>query len=340
MLITIIWFSKTISFVKYITENGIETSKFLSLFVLILPSFLIYLIPISLFIAITISINKFINNNEIAVLRNSYLSDFKISLPIIKISIYMTFFSLIISLFLSPYTNKKLSIERNNLRNNYSNISFGESVFENLKDITIFINKKNKDSSFSGVVLNDSRNKLINLTITSKYGYLIVDNSNLVLLMKNGTIQRHNIRTNEVNILNFDEYAFNLNEEGRVDHSKKWRLREMNLFELLSQAIYYQSSDRVKFLAEMHKRISIALINIVLAIMPITILMGNEFSRRGNFKAIMKSVLLSLSTLILIIALIKSSEKNITLAYVNYFIIIIISILGLILVKKSKILKL
>lgn len=340
LLIAIIWFSKTISFVKYITENGIETSKFLSLFLLILPSFLIYLIPISLFIAITISINKFINHNEIAVLRNSYLSDFKISTPIIKIAFYMTFFSLIISFFLAPYSNKRLSTERENLKNNYSNISFNQSVFEHMKDLTIYINKKDSNAIFHGILLNDSRNKNIDLTITSNTGYLIIDKDSLILSMQDGTIQRFNKESNEVSILKFDEYAFNLREEEKIDQSYRWRIREMNIFELISPAIHSQLPNRDIFVAEIHKRISISLVNIILSIIPISILMTSEFSRRGNIKSILLCILLSILSLIIIIALIKSSEKNLILCYINYILISSITLFGLLAIKKSRIIKL
>ncbi len=340
LLISIIWFSKTISFVKYITENGIEASKFLNLFILILPSFLLYLIPISLFIAVTISINKFINNNEIAILRNSYLSDFKISLPVIKISFYMMFFSLIISIFLAPYANKKLSVERNNLKNNYSNISFNDAVFENLKDITIYINKKDQDSKFYGIILNDSRNKEINLTITSQTGYLILEENSLVLSMQNGTIQRFNKANNEVNILNFEEYAFNLSEEEKVDYSRKWRVKEMNIFELLSPALYSSDDNRAIFIAEINKRVIIAIINIVLTIIPIAILMTNEFSRRGNLRSILASIFVAIATLIAIIAMIKSSQDNNFLIYINYSLIAAVIFIAIIAIKRSKIVKL
>jgi len=74
LLVTLIWFSKTISFVKYITENGIELSQFLLLFLLILPWLLMFIIPISLFIAVVAVYNRMLVDNEIAILKNSGLT--------------------------------------------------------------------------------------------------------------------------------------------------------------------------------------------------------------------------------------------------------------------------
>ncbi|MDA0901802.1 MAG: LptF/LptG family permease, partial [Proteobacteria bacterium] len=48
ILICLIWFTKTVSFIKYITENGIKFSEFLYIFVLVLPWLVLLIIPISL----------------------------------------------------------------------------------------------------------------------------------------------------------------------------------------------------------------------------------------------------------------------------------------------------
>ncbi len=78
LLIALIWFSRAISFVSYITENGVEVQQIISLFVLILPWLLLFIVPVSLFVAILIIFNRLIVNNEITILKNSGLTKISI----------------------------------------------------------------------------------------------------------------------------------------------------------------------------------------------------------------------------------------------------------------------
>ena len=318
LLISVIWFSKTISFIKYITENGVDAYKFFALFILILPSFMIYLIPISLFIAVLVSLNKMMVHNEISIFRNSHLSDSKISAPIIKISIYMSILSLLIYFFIAPFSNQKLSVERNNIKNNYSNISFKEGVFENLKDITIFVNKKEGSTNFRGIVLNDNRNKEVDITIISESGYLVVEEGSLMLLMHDGQIQRYSRKEMETSTLRFDQYAFNLSEDGKVTHDRKWKMREVGIFDLIAKRIIAQGDQKHSIDVEIHKRISISLMSIAITLISLMFMMSKEFSRRGNMYSIICSVICVIIFSITLIALIRASESDILYSYVSY----------------------
>ena len=100
ILVSLIWFSRAISFMKYITENGISIGKFFYLFILILPWLLIFIVPISIFIAVIMVYGKMIKSNEITILKNSGLTKFQISKPIISLAILASIFCFIISFYL------------------------------------------------------------------------------------------------------------------------------------------------------------------------------------------------------------------------------------------------
>ncbi len=318
LLISIVWFSKTISFVRYITDNGVETSQFLYLFILILPAILVYMIPISLFIACGITVNRMLMNNEIAILKSAGLSDFRISMPIIKISLYMTFFCLVISMFLMPYSNKKLNITQQNLKNNYANISFNEGVFENLKDITIFVAKKTEDSNLYGVILNDNRNQDVAITITSQEGRLGLKNEKLFLYMTDGTIQRYNKESKQTDILEFDSYIFNLTEEQKIEERRSWKARERYIHELLNPGLNYSDDQRREYIAQIHKRIIISLFSVTMTMIALMFLLKKDFSRRGNFSSIMYMVATSTVFLAITLSLFRVSEVDLDFIYVNY----------------------
>ena len=333
LLISIVWFSKTISFVRYITDSGIEVSQFLYLFILILPAILVYMIPISLFIATAITVNRMLVNNEISVLRSTGISDIRIAAPIIKISFYMTFFCVVISMFLMPYSNKKLSITSKNLKNNYANIAFNEGVFENLKDITIFVAEKKEDDSLLGVILDDNRNKEISLTITAKAGRLGVKNNKLFLYMTDGTVQRYIHSTSQTNILEFDSYIFNLTEEEKVEEKKSWKARERYFYELINPVDVYNEDQRKEFAAQIHKRIIISLFSLAMTLICLVFLLKKDFSRRGNLNSLVYMILSAIVFLVITISLFRISEVNLSFIYLNYLNLIVFTLVPLYVLK-------
>ncbi len=330
LLVSLIWFSKTISFVKYVTENGIEISQFLSLFILILPWLLTYIIPIALFSAVIIIFNRMISDNEIAILRSSGLTNFKISNSAIKVALYASIFCYIISFFIMPYANKKLRLARINFESNYSNIAFNEGVFENLKSLTIYVKKKDSRNILHSILLNDESNKEYSLTITSKTGNLSFKNENLLLYMQNGTIQRYNRELNTVEILEFDDYVFNLTERdsGKIK-SMRWKPKERYLSELLNPNDDSTRSDIKKYKSEIQQRLTYPLMSVILTLIAISSLLSGNFSRKGSNLKILTAISLSSIFMITTISLYKILEVRIHLAPLLYLNFAIFSIIPL-----------
>ena len=116
-------------------------------------------LPISFFIAILLSLNKLLQNNEITILKNCGLSNLKIAQPIIFFGLILTLFTYFLSFYLMPLANKQLRISRHNIQENYTNISFTPQTFENLHQITIYTKNRDEKNNLYGILINDQRQK-------------------------------------------------------------------------------------------------------------------------------------------------------------------------------------
>ena len=134
ILISLIWFSRAISFVKYVTENGVELKQFFYLFILILPWMLLFIIPVSVFAAILLTFNRLLSSNEITILKNSGLTKMAICKPVLRLAAILSLICFVIAFFLMPYANKQLRLSRINIKDNYANLSFSPQTFETLKE--------------------------------------------------------------------------------------------------------------------------------------------------------------------------------------------------------------
>ena len=330
ILIILIWFSRAIPFINFVTENGIKILDFFYLFVLILPWILIYLLPISFFIAILLSLNKLLQNNEITILKNCGLSNLKIAQPIIFFGLILTLFTYFLSFYLMPLANKQLRISRHNIQENYTNISFTPQTFENLHQITIYTKNRDEKNNLYGILINDQRQKDYASTLTAEFGNLIAKNDSVLLKLRNGTLQRYNLESQKSEILRFDEYIFNLNDKNRESFNYKWKPNERFINELIYPDENLSPKDLEKNNSEIHKRVNDSLISFIFAIIICSSILRIKISRRGNF---FNLILILIWCLIYIISLIFSyrlSENSSSLVFLPYLINFTFLIFGLV----------
>lgn len=254
--------------------------------------------------------NRLIINNEVTILKNSGLTKIEIGYPIKSLAIATTLFCYLISFFLMPYANKKLRMARQNFENNYSHLSFSKGTFESLKTLTIYIKDKDEKDRLYGIMLNDKKNPAYSLTITAKSGYLLFQDTKLLLYMQQGTLQRFNYKTYKSEILNFDDYVFNLSESNNPEEvSSRWKPKERYLNELLNPADI-DETQMPKYRAEIQQRITYPLMPLVLAVIALASMLHGGFNRHGNIKNILIGIALGVSFLTITITLYRLIETK------------------------------
>lgn len=330
LLVILIWFSRTISFVRYITENGVELQQFSMLFILILPWLLLFIIPISLFSAVLLIYNRLLLNNEITILKNAGLTKISIGRPAILIASFFALFCFLISFYLMPLANKKLRLARTNFENNYSNLSFSKGAFESLKSLTIYVKDKNEQNQLFGILLHDGRNPSYSITITAKRGNLKSEKGSLLLYMQDGTVQRHNFKDNKEEILNFDDYVFNLTDGSKSnDRQKRWKAKERFIGELIKPNDDSEPSDLVQYKIELQQRITYPLMSLVLVMIALAFILRGDLNRRGNSANIALAVLFGIIFLgitITIYRLLETSFNLLPLLYLHFVFFFVASI--------------
>lgn len=321
IFISLIWFSRAIGFVRYITENGVELKQFFYLFILILPWLLLFIIPISLFATILLVYNRLITNNEITILKNSGLTKAAICRPVVPIVVISSIFCFLISFFIMPYANKELRLSRINFQDNYSNLSFNPQTFETLKNLTIYARARDEHNRLFGILLHDERSNKYSITITAKNGDIVSENNSAMLYMENGTVQKFNYEDHKSEILNFDSYVFNLTENQKIDRTMRWKPKERYLSELIFPEKEAKDDDLLEYKAELNQRFTYPLLPIVFSIIGLSFILRGSFNRGGNLMNIVAAIFAVTVFLILTFIsynLIEISTKFTPFLYLNF----------------------
>ncbi|OFW80833.1 MAG: hypothetical protein A2887_02290 [Alphaproteobacteria bacterium RIFCSPLOWO2_01_FULL_40_26] len=329
ILISLIWFSRAISFVKYVTENGVELKQFFYLFILILPWMLLFIIPVSVFAAILLTFNRLLSSNEITILKNSGLTKMAICKPVLRLAAILSLICFVIAFFLMPYANKQLRLSRINIKDNYANLSFSPQTFETLKELTIYAKNRDENNHLFGILLHDERPNQYSITITAKSGEILIENKSALLYMENGTVQKFNYQDNKSEILHFDNYVFNLSENQKGGTQVRWKAKERYLQELIDPEEDVEHFELEKFRSEIHQRFTYPLLPLVFSFLALAFILHGQFNRYGNLRNTIIAILAAtifLGLTIISYSLIESSSSLVAIPYLNFMLFSAISI--------------
>jgi lipopolysaccharide export system permease protein len=293
-LILLIWFTKAISFISFITEKGINISDFLNLFILILPWLLLIIIPVSLFIAVIISYNQMLSHNEIIILKNASLDNLKLARPAIALGFISCLICYSISLFIMPYANKKLRTTRTNFNYNYVNLIISPGIFENLNSLTIYVKNRDNKNQLSGVLIYDNRNEDYSTAITAKSGIINQEETSdgsLLIYLKDGTVEKSDHKTHKTDILHFDSYVVNLSDSNIPAANLSWKASERYIGELLHPDETASQKDLNSYYVELHQRMTYPFLSLVLVLIATATILSSKFSRHGNLAHTLKTSL-------------------------------------------------
>ena len=265
--------------------------------------------------------NQLINCNEITILKNSGLTKAKIARPIASIAIITSIFCFITAFYFMPYANRELRLSRIDFQNNYSNISFNPQTFETLRDLTIYAKKRDDQNHLFGILLHDKRSPKYSITITAGSGNIVTKDDSALLYMKNGTLQKLNYVDNKTEILNFDDYVFNLTESNKKSGSFHWKAKERYIDELLNPEESSSEEDLAGYRAEINQRLIYPLLPIIFSIIASACILRGSFKRHGNVSNIILATALAVTFLfstIICCDLIETSSNFVPLLYVDF----------------------
>jgi len=212
-LSAIVWAVQAVNFLDLVTEDGHAFTIYFLYSLLTLSKVLTKLIPFSFMIATVLTILKLEKDNELLILWTSGLNKIFIVNHLIRISIFIMFLQLILTMAVNPTL---LNISRTLLKN--SELTFVSSMFKEkefndaVEGLTIFIEEKLDNEIYKNVFIRDESTILSSVgtkssTIIAKSGYMSDDEKSLILL--NGYIQKMDDEEN-VNVVKFEKTSFNL----------------------------------------------------------------------------------------------------------------------------------
>ncbi len=227
----IVWTIQAVNYFDYVSQDGHGLKTYFKYILLNFPKIIHRIIPFIFFITLFYILNEYENKNELQIFWTFGISKIDFANKILLISVVITILQICFGGFLSPYSQLK---GREMLKN--SNIDLFSSLIREGKFInaaeglTIFIDKKNEDGSFSNIFLDDS-SKAVTKMIYAKNGMIIDNNNRKIFQLFNGkVINKDKIK---INTFEFDQIDFNLKDyrTSTIIHPKIQEINSLILLE-------------------------------------------------------------------------------------------------------------
>ena len=204
----IVWTLQAVNYFDIVAEDGHGLKVYFFYTILNFPKIIHRILPFIFFISLFYTLIMYEFRYELNIFWLNGINKIQLTNKIISLSILMMFFQIFLGSYVSPSAQFKA---RDLLKN--SNIDFFTSLIKEgkfinvVKDLTIFIDKKNEDGSYTDIFIDDST-KNNSKMIYAKNGILIDNNKQKIFKLLDGRVI--NNEKTRINIFEFDQIDFNL----------------------------------------------------------------------------------------------------------------------------------
>ena len=278
-----IWFSQSLRLLDIVVQGGAPMIAFFEMMWLILPSFLVPILPITLFLGLLFVMHKLIQDQEWVVMQGVGLSFWQLARPALLLAFVVMLLHSALAIEIAPAMQRDLRFQRQLVQTDYAGAFLRSGTFNAIgSNMTIYVKERKGSSEFNGILIHDTRDPRFEITLTAQQGYLVTGEGAPRLVIQNGTRQERNSETRKINWLVFDQYVVDLAMLKQAQEDVFVKPYERPMKELLSPPSDITPKQKIEFIAEGHERISFPLYNIAFSMIAFVIVMGGEFSRRGR----------------------------------------------------------
>jgi lipopolysaccharide export system permease protein len=239
------------------------------------PQLMMLTIPMSLLLSTLLTYGRLNSDNELTVLRTAGMSFVGIVRPVLFLGLLFFFMSLLVSFSIGPLGARKVRDTISQIVMHKAPMAIEAGIFNtSFRDIVILVRDKPTPDGMQGIFIYDSRNIREPKVLVAREGRVYADKEyNLSLYMKDGFI--HIARPEGATEVFFDGYNLSLNlaVEGPTRKNS-----EMTPADLLREARARDLKERIPFLLELHRRLSLPSLCLLLMLLgpPLSLLSGKS----------------------------------------------------------------
>jgi lipopolysaccharide export system permease protein len=280
--------SQSLSGLDLIVNQRQSAWVFLKITLLYMPQLINMVLPIALFVAALVALNRLHTEQEIVVCFAGGMSRWRVISPAMRLAGTIAFLALIMNLWVQPAAFRMLREELFQVRTDLASSLVREGEFtEPVKGLTVYAQSVDGKGDLHNLFIHQTKSDGSATVYMANQGRIAKRNGQAVLVLRDGSTQEFSNR-GVLQFLTFNEYPFELGTLSNSAELIHYKPSDRYLHELLFPDLQqdWERRNRLKLLAEAHARLSSPLYNIAFMAMALSAILGGGFSRLGYGKRI------------------------------------------------------
>ena len=348
-LTLIIWVIQAVNYLDIVTEDGHSFKVYFLFTLLSLPKIFSQSLPFVFFLSVFYIVSDYEDKNQLLIYWSYGVNKLQVINQIVQLSLIFVIFQIIFSTIAVPYTqDKSRSYIRNSNLDFFPNLIKPKKFIDTVKGLTIFIDEKNEDGSFSKILLKDETNtnnvQIIiaekgNITLKDNKKTLLLNNGEILKVNKNNKTTSFNFRTTQFNLENYSSKTTKtpkVQEIATIDLIKCFDFLKKNLnTSVVIRSLNCNSNFLKNIYQELFKRIYLPVYIVLIGLIASLILLKSK-NTQGYFSFKIKIFLIGIFFIILSDILLNYTGNKI----INNLIYIVIPIFSFLIIYQILVLKL
>lgn len=275
--------SQSLSALDLIVGQRQSALVFAKVTLLAMPQLVNMVLPIAVFVAALVSLNRLHTEQEIVVCFAGGMSRWRVIAPGLRLASMITLLALVMNLWVQPLAAREMRETLFEVRTDLASTLIREGEFTNpAPGLTVYAQSVDATGLIHNLFIHQEKDGGGATTYTAEEGRIEKRNGKPVLAMHRGSMQEFD-KADVLNYLTFDDYPYELAPFMRSDELIHFKPSDRYLHELLFPDLTqdWEKRNRLKLLAEGHNRIASPLYNIALMALAFTAIIGGGFSRMG-----------------------------------------------------------
>ncbi len=242
-LVGVVWVVRAVQQVDVLLSKGQGIVTYLQMTTLGVPTLMAGIIPLGLLIALCHTISNLNNDSELVVLNAAGASVKTLLRPFLALSLAATIVVYTLHLWVGPTSMSTLRDFVTKVRADLISIIIQDGKFQDVgRGVTFHVASRAPGGELRGVFILDGRNPKETFTYLAKRGTVSKVNGNSFLVLQDGQIQRLSRENDNLSVIRFNSYAFNLTSFSPAKKSHAGSFTEVSTYHL-----FYPNTEELLF---------------------------------------------------------------------------------------------
>lgn len=279
----VLFANRMLAILQFVLAKGATLKYAGSLLLSLMPSFLVYAIPMAFILSLLLAYGRLSADSEIVAMRASGLGLWQITRPAIEVGLVLAIITTMIAVWAAPWGRHRFGVELYKLASNQISVGIQERIFNQLGPGVVIYADRVESGKLTSVLLSDTREKQP-VQIFAQSGHLRTREGVPVLDLDlfNGRVLAGSPVSDTVRYIDFDRLTVHLDLRVSENSRTYYQMNEMNIYQLRDELrLRKKTQGRLTPVwLEIHRKFTIPMGCILIPFLAIPLAMTNRRAGR------------------------------------------------------------